>query len=330
MTIKELSEITGISNATISRVLKHGAKVSPEKLEILRKAIADSGDAKLQSKFESATQERKLIAFVVPDITNPFFTDVYRGAQTTLEPYGYELVILETNESTSREIRVLQVVQKLDTCGIIITPTSDGEPGLQCEQLLEGMRVPVVLVDRDVSHSSFDGVFIHNELGAYNAVKELIARGHRNIAIISGPLTTKPGRERQKGYLKALEDAGIPLNDAYVLEGDFSRDSGYHLTNRLLDEHPETTAIFSSNNMMTLGCLHALSDRGISPENDIEVISFDDVSDISDQASKITVVQRPTTEMGVTAAQIILDKCSRRDKVSNRRIILIPSLLRRR
>ena len=330
MTLKELSAATGISMATISRILNGSTRAGDDKLRILEEAIAASGDQKLQSKFESATQERKIIALVVPDITNPFFTDVLDGIRSVLRPCGYEIIIMDSEEDVQKEIDILRTLKQLKLSGVIITPTSDAEEGLQCENLLKELRVPVILVDRDVRNSSFDGVFVHNELGAYNGVTELIRRGHRNIGLIAGPYSSKPGRERQNGYVNALTDAQIPVEPRYMMPGDFSRKSGFDLTLRLLDTCPEVTAIFSSNNLMTIGCLQALNQRGLTPDVQVAVVGFDEVAQLMEQDPGITVVQRPTSEMGQAAAKIILDKCGSKGYASNRRITLIPGLLRKK
>lgn len=328
MTLKELSAATGISTATISRILNGSVRVKDDKLRILEKAIIESGDQRLHSKFEAVTQKRKIIAVVVPDITNPFFTDVFDGARSVLRPCGYEFIMMDSEEDVQKEINILHTLKQLKPSGVIITPTSDTEEGLQCENLLKELRVPVILVDRDVRNSSFDGVFVHNELGAYNGVTELIRRGHRNIGLIAGPFSSKPGRERQDGYINALTAAQIPVEPRYIMPGDFSRKSGFELTLRLLDTCPEVTAIFSSNNLMTIGCLQALNQRGLTADNQIAVVGFDEVAQLMEQDPGITVVQRPTNEMGEAAARIILDKCGSKGYSSNRRITLIPRLLR--
>ena len=325
MTLKELSEATGISIATISRILNGQTNCTPDKLKKLEAVIESSDDRKLQARFKAITEERKIIAVVVPDITNPFFTDVLKGIRSVLNQYDFELIIMDSEESVAKEVNILNTLKFFNLQGVIITPVSDAEEEFPAENLLGALHVPVVLVDRDVRSSSFDGVFVHNELGAHDGVMELIRNGHCNIGLIAGPVSSKPGRERQQGYINALREAGIAVNPDYIMPGDFSRQSGFGLANLLLDNHPEITAIFSSNNLMTIGVLQALRQRD---GKEIEVIGFDEISDLMEQNPGITVVQRPTKEMGEAAARIILEHCNCKGHWTNRRITLIPSLLR--
>lgn len=329
MTLKELSEATGISIATISRILNGQTNGNSDKLRRLEMAIEGSNDQKLLSRFRSISEKRKVIAVVIPDITNPFFTDVLKGVRGILHKHDYELIIMDSEENVDEEINILNTLKTLNLSGVIITPVSDADEECQSENILKDLRIPVVLVDRDVRSSSIDGVFVNNELGAYDGVMELIHNGHRNIGLIAGPTSSKPGRERLNGYVTALNEAGIAVDPDLIMPGDFSRKSGFELANRLLDAHPEITAIFSSNNLMTIGVLQALAQRD-DGRSGIEVIGFDEVSDLLDHDPGITVIQRPTKEMGETAAKIILERLDSKGRWTNRRITLTPSLLRAR
>ena len=226
MTLKELSEATGISIATISRILNGQTNGNSDKLRRLEMAIEGSNDQKLLSRFRSISEKRKLIAVVIPDITNPFFTDVLKGIRGILHKHDYELIIMDSEENVDEEINILNTLKTLNLSGVIITPVSDADEECQSENILKDLRIPVVLVDRDVRSSSIDGVFVNNELGAYDGVMELIHNGHRNIGLIAGPTSSKPGRERLNGYVTALNEAGTDLFKV-VATDLFSSDGQY-------------------------------------------------------------------------------------------------------
>ena len=327
MTLKELSAQSGVSIATISRILNNRAGVSQENLRKVTDAVREAGDEKLLKKLEAAGTDRRVIAVVVPDLSNPFFTAVIRGICSVMEKQNYGIIVCDTQESIDRELATLSMLKNMQITGLVITPTSDSdENGARCEAALKALKTPIILVDRDVQKSSFDGVFIDNERGALIGVSYLIQRGHSNIAVISGPTSSKPGRERLWGYKNALAQAGIALNKENIYEGDFSKACGYQKTCQILSRTDRPTAIFTCNNMMTLGCLQALRDHGLTPRTDIEVLSFDEIEDTADVSTKITCIRIATREMGEVAAEFMLERLGNNNYSSNRRINLIPEL----
>ena len=327
MTLKELSERSGVYIATISRIMNNRAGVSKENIEKVSRAVQRAGDEKLMKKLEAARSERRVIAVVVPDLSNPFFTAVIRGISAVLEKQNCNIIVCDTQESNLRELEIISMLRHMEITGLVITPTSDSDgDGARCEAALRAMKMPVILVDRDVQKASFDGVFIDNERGALIGVSYLLQKGHTNIAVISGPVSSKPGRERLWGYKNALSQAGVPLNRENIYEGDFSRDSGYEMTCRILERPDRPTAVFSCNNMMTLGCLHALRDKGLTVGEDIEVLGFDEIDDMAEMGARITCIRRATREMGQVAAEFMLERLGNNTYASNRRIHLIPEL----
>lgn len=329
ITIKDIAKYAGVSPATVSRVINNTTNVSEATknnvLEIIEKYnYSPNIFAKSLSKNESNT-----IGVIVPDVTNPFFGEVIKGVSEVADKNKLNMILCDTGEDSQKEERHLINLKSQRLKGLIITPTSDSnEFNSKHLKLLKDMGIPIVLIDRDVKRSNFDGVFIDNIKGAFDATTSLIENGHKKIALISGPENSKPGRDRKRGYIKAFETANIPLDEAIIFKGDFKLDSGYRYTKTILNMKDRPTAIFSSNNMMTLGCIKALNEYKFLIPKDISLIGFDDIETLNILGINISTIKRPTVEMGKIAMELLMERLIKKDndKENIKRIILEPQL----
>ena len=329
MTLKEIASAAGVSMATVSRVINRSGYVNEKTYQRVMEVATEGG------YFRDRRANKKpgnLVAVVVPDLANPFFVDVIRGIRSVVEKEKKEIIVMDSQEKVQVEKRILSRIQGFDLCGLVITPITDsGEEAEGQEALLKSMDVPVVLVDRDVKNAAFDGVFVDNVMGAFEGTSFLIQSGFREIAIVAGPRYSKPGRERVEGYLNALDKYRIPAREDWILEGDFSMEGGYALTNALLDQPSPPKAIFSCNNLMTLGCIRALRDRKmeIGGDDGFAVVGFDEVEALDVLGMKVPTVKRPTVEMGKTAAELLMRQVKdngQSGESPRRRIVLAPRL----
>jgi LacI family transcriptional regulator len=220
----------------------------------------------------------KIIALVVADINNPFFGEIVKGVNQVACLNGYTVFVCDTDEKAKNEISALEAIRRQHVCGLIITPVS--EQAVKNARLMEAIQnegTPVVLVDRDVKAAHFDGVFIDNYKGAFDGVEALIRAGHRKSGIIAGPETSKPGKDRLKGYLEAMRLYGIPVKDDYIQYGNFKWESGYNLTHRMMQKEDRPSAIFVSNNLMSVGCIKALTELKMYVPDHVSLVVFDDI-----------------------------------------------------
>ncbi len=272
----------------------------------------------------------EIIALVVADINNPFFSEIVKGVNKVAQMNGYTVFVCDTDEKVKTEISVLEAIRKQRVSGIIITPVS--EKASRNAQLLESLQkdgVPVVLIDRDMKVANFDGVFIDNYKGAFDGVEALIKAGHRKIGIIAGPATSRPGKERLKGYLEALRLYDIPVIEDYVMYGDFKWESGYNLTHRIMEKEDRPSAIFVSNNLMSIGCIKALSELKLYVPDDVSLLVFDDSVALDAYSQNISVISRSATQMGIEAAEILIEKIRSSEQTERqipKRIVLLPKL----
>jgi len=333
ITIKEIAKLSGVSQATVSRVINNSAPVNEETKKRIEQIIKDNNFTPNAVARGLSNKQTNTIGVLIPDISNPFFCEVLKGISCVAAENGLNIILCDTNENQQKEIDFLNNLKREQLKGLIITPISDtNEFNSDYTDLLEGMNEPITLIDRDVKYSNFDGVFIDNIKGAFDATTALINEGHKTIAIIAGPATSKPGRDRLRGYKKAHLRNDILINEELIYYGDFSLQSGYENTKKILNSKLKPTAIFSCNNLMTLGVLKALKELNLKTPNDISLIGFDDIEILDILGLGISAVSRPTFDMGKMAMEILIQQFNKNDKRKDNivnRITLIPELILR-
>ena len=326
--IRDIARVVGVSSTTVSRVLNDSGYVKDETKAAILKLIKElnytpSAVARSLSKNQSNT-----IGVIVPDIENPFFGEIIKGISSLVDEKNLNIILCDTNETVSREIKALKMLKEQRILGIIITPTNDtNEVNNEQLSVLENIGIPIVLIDRDVKQSNFDGIFIDNIRGAYEATSALIKEGHRKIAIIAGPNSSKPGRDRLIGYKKALRMNDIKLNERYLFCGDFKLDSGYKCTKEILKIQDRPTAILVCNNMMNLGSIKAIYENKLRIPKDMAIIGFDEVQMLDVVGLNISVVSSPNFKMGKKAIELLLKKLNKKEHTSTERITLLSQLI---
>ncbi|GKX28254.1 LacI family transcriptional regulator [Vallitalea longa] len=332
ITISDIAKKSKVSVATVSRVLNDSDKVKEQTKEKVLKAIKELNYAPSDIARSLSRNITNTIGVVVPDINNPFFGQVIKGISSVTDKNDLYMLLCDTDENEQKEMKFIEMLKRQRIRGLIITPTADNDKfNAKYLSILENLNVPVVLLDRDVKYSKFDGVFLDSISGTYDAIECFIKEGHRKIAIISGPLSSKPGRDRLRGYKKSLSMNGIEIDERYIFYGDFKLKSGYELTKQILKMDDPPTAIFVSNNMMNLGCIKALTEANVKIPEDMALIGFDEIELLSIMNMYISVVSRPTAQMGEVAMQILLDRLNEKnvDNHDTKRIILLPKLILR-
>lgn len=332
MKIKDIAQKTGVSLATVSRVLNNSGYVKKETRELVLKTAQELGATQDSVSKKNLKHKNEIIGVVIPDITNPFFGEVIKGINKVADNEKLNFILCDTDENVDKEIRYLEMLKEHDIKGLIITPATDqNEFNWNYLVQLDNMGIPIVLLDRDIKYSHFDAVFLDNIKGAFEAVEALIREGHEKIAIIAGPITSKPGRERVSGYQKALGMNGIQEDSKYIFYGDFRQESGYNLTKQIMNMKEPPTALFVSNNMMMIGCIKALFEMNIRIPQDIAIIGFDDIEMFNVMNLNISAVSRPTSLMGEEAMNILMERLNKNDDDNNtvKKIIMPPSLILR-
>ena len=326
--IYEIAKEAGVSIATVSRVMNRSCTVSEKSRQRVLDAVAKLNYVPNNAARSLSTSTSPSVGVVIPDINNPFFSRLLQGITRAADEMGLNIFLFGTDESSEREHRVLETMREHRLRGIIITPVSCQDTVTQ-ERLhnFQSLGIPVVLLDREVDSTVFDRVVTDDDEGVYRAVSELIRRGHRKIAIITGPDDSRPGRERLRGYCRALEEHGIALNPSYICKGDFMVNCAYEHTLALCDLPEPPTAIFASNNMTTYGCLKAFGERKIQPGVDMALFGFDNIEELGWLNYNISAVIRDVPQMGEQAMRLLMRRFDSREIPEKGTRICLPTEL---
>lgn len=325
MNIREIAKLAGVSSATISRVVNNSGYVGEETRQKVLSIVKKYNYVPSAIARSLSIQDSLSIGVIIPDIENEFFSKVMSGISEAAEKYSYNMIFMGTNETLEKEHSFLKIVESQRLKGVIITPISESDETTRMYlERFQTQGIPVVLIDRDVKGKKFDGVFVDNFKGAYDGVRELIKAGHKRIAIITGPETSRPGRERYKGYLAAMEDSGLEIKKEYIQRGDFKISKAYRCMGNLLKLQDPPSAIFTSNNLTTLGCLKYLTENKICIGEDISLFGFDDIDALQIIDYKISVIDRDAKEQGRRAMALLGEYFSenKNEKRKEKRIII--------
>lgn len=327
-TIRDVANRAKVSPATVSRVLNGNSYVKAETREKVQEVMQELQYIPTIAGRKFVGGSSRKLGMIVPDICNPFFSEVYYAGCLAAAEHDYQLLLYHSNESIASESMAIQSMLSDDIEGLLITPVADdNEVNLPLLRLVQERGIPIVFIDREMKKITCDGIFIDNVRGAYEATALLLNQGHRKIATVAGPYNTIPGRERLEGFLKAMKEFGSTVPPEYIQYGDFKSKSSYKITNRLLDLPNPPTAIFTCNNLTTVGCLKALMSRNKKIPKDISLVGFDEVELLETLGFNISVVARATSEMGRVAIQQVLSRISSpSESVVYQRIVLQPYL----
>lgn len=331
--IYDIAKKAGVSSATVSRVLNNKPHVREETKKKILDVIAAMNYTPNALARNLSTGNTFNIGFLIPDIENPFFSQLLRGLTNASERYGYNIFLYGTDDSVEKEHRFFRSVKAERLSGIIVIPI-DSNNTETCKRLqeFESAGVPVIIIDRGLKNCRLDGVFSEDFNGSYAAVECLLKEGHRRIATIKGPENSRPGNERQQGYLAALEKWGIKPESRYMLQGDFHEKLAYELMHTLMEQTEPPTAIFSSNNMTSLGCLHYITEKGLKLGEDISMIGFDDMEVLKYMNIHLSVVDRDVYRMGWNAIELLRKRLEELDSNNKNEIycrqeIFLPTKL---
>ncbi len=321
-TIRDVARQANVSTATVSRVLAD--------LNVVSDALAKRVHAAArQLKFQPNRVARNLrartthtIGVLIPNIQNPFFTGVIRGIEDLLSTNDYTMLLGNSDDNPSRETTYLDLLRAEGVGGLILVPTPESRKAYE-GVIASGM--PVVTIDQCIPDLGCDSVIVSNAEGAKTAILHLIATGHRRIAIITGPEGNYTATERLAGYELAMAEAQLPRSPALVRHAPFRSEGGYTAAQTLLALPQPPTAIFAASDMIALGTLRAVHERGLRIPHDMAVVSFDDMPWAAALAPPLTAISQPTREMGTAAARLLLDRI--RDASGAPRRVQMPTTL---
>lgn len=323
-TIRDVAERARVSVATVSAILNDNKYVSPELADRVRESIATL-QYRPNGLARSLKQQRAhILGLILSDITNPFFTTLVRAVEDTARGAGYTLLLGNTDEDAAKEEAYVELLRSRQVDGLILV-ASAGQHAYLPDLLAAGL--PVVCVDRSLASLGADSVLTDNVAGAYQAVAHLVALGHRRIGIVTGLPGVTSTYQRLDGYRQALAEHGIAWDADFVREGDSRMEGGARRAAELLALPERPTALFVTNNLMTIGAMRAIADAGLRCPEDVALIGFDDFEWASVFRPRLTTVRQPVYEIGKAAARLLIQRIERKRTGAATEILLPPTLI---
>lgn len=310
ITISEVARLANVSKATVSRVLNKSGYVGEETRKRVEAVIKQHHYCPSACAVNLSRQVSNTIGVVVPEIANPFFGQVLHGISEEIDSTDFTLLYFNSDNNSLKEEKAMLALEQQRVRGILLTPARDSDTKSLvrlCEEI-DRLNVPTVIMDRDFLGSKWDGVFFENYQSGYAAGKELIAAGNTKLGVITGDLNLKLARERYEGFLQAAQDLGHPVEKRFVFTSDFTIEGGYWATQQMLANQERPQAVLTCNNLISLGFLKAVTERGLKVGQDIAVIGIDQIPELDFVHFGFSCIERNAEEMGRLAVRVLLNR----------------------
>lgn len=303
ITIKEVSELAQVSQATVSRALNgHPTVKEINKIKVFE-AIEKLGYKPNAFAQALASSRSNSIGMLVGSLEGPFYGPLMHNAEDTVRKKNMHLIVTSGQESKEKEIDSIRFLQSKQVDGLIIHSDT-----LSDDELIKIAKetTATIILNRYIPELSNQCICIDNELGGYLATKYLLESGHTKVACITGQLSKIDSRDRLQGYRNALAEYGIRYDASLIAEGRFDHDGNHEKVKRLLDRDNGITAIFCQNDNIALAAYDVCSERGLTVGKDISLVGYDNDTYSQHIRPKLTTVNFPVIEMGIEAANCVL------------------------
>jgi LacI family transcriptional regulator len=324
VTIKDISREAGVSIASVSRVLNgdYGNVSEDTKNKILR--IAKEMNYRPNRLARGLVMNRtNIIGLIVPDIVNPYFAELAKGIENRADTYGYKLILCNTDENLEKEASYIDVLLEYNVDGVLITGNEKSMGNSILE--LKNCDIPLVSIDKDLGDEAYN-VYVGNLEGSYIAAEYLIKNGHRKIAFIGGEGIPGSRNLRLEGYLKALKEYDIPVDNNLIKVGTYQMETGYQYTNLLLEKGLDFSAVVCGNDLIAFGVLTAVKDKGLKVPENISIVGYDDIYITTMTEPKLTTIKQPLSEISSYATEVLV-KLIKKQPVEEKNKCFIPHLV---
>jgi len=299
-TIKDVAKRANVSTATVSHVINQTRFVADETKNSVFKAMEELGYVPNAIARGLRTRATRNIGLLVPDISNPFFSELAECIEAILEKKGFNLVLGNTHENPAIEERQIISMQSNQVQGIIMAPADRNR---DYSNLIDSDRVSVVFVDRKTEMGNYDAVLTEHRRAAYDATMALLKQGHQKIGFLGSTTKIYSNDERIEGYKKALQEANLEVQDSLIKKGHGSND-GQRMMSELIKEN-RPTAVFVANSSLVIGVYHALRKIDIETTGQLQIISFDDNPWAEVMSPPLTTIRQPIEEISRIAVETL-------------------------
>src|ERR1700740_2280479 len=301
--IYDVARESGVSFFTVSAVVNKKTHVGKRLRERVETAIRKLNYRPNLIARSLANRRTHTIGMIVPDIGNPFFPLVVRGAEDAAQKHGYNLLLCNSDDILDKEERAVELLLSKRVDGILLTKAA-GDFRPPVKQMIKEVDIPFVLVMRTYPALTNDAIITDDYHGAYEAVCHLARAGRQRIGLISGPLKISNAKERWRGFHDALKAEGLACDSKLVIEGDYRIESGFRGGHALLSYRPD--GVYVANHLMTIGLLKAAEEMGLSCPEDFGLVSFDDYPWLSIFRPRLTTVELPKHQLGSEAVELLI------------------------
>jgi LacI family transcriptional regulator len=324
--VVDVARQAGVSVGTVSNVLNRPERVSPVTRERVLRAIEELGFVRNEAARQLRSGRSRTIGLIVPDVGNPFFTDLAAGVESAASAAGLSVVLCNSCDDQTREDHYLSLLQEQRSYGILITPV-----GEKSKRIAEVRRrgIAVVFADRR-SGKRQCSVSVDDVVGGELAAAHLIALGHRRVAFVGGPLTTRQVADRLAGARAAVHSARLSPDVIMLMETvELNFAAGRHAGEQIaaMPQEVRPTAAFCANDLVAIGVLQEMTRRSLRVPADLAIVGYDDIEFAASAAVPLSSVRQPRAQLGQAAAELLIEEVSAPDPHHHRQIVFEPELI---
>jgi LacI family transcriptional regulator len=324
VSMKDVAARASVSLGTVSNVLNHPDLVAlPTRLRV-EEAIRDLGFIPSAAAQQLRVGRAKVLGLVVPDIANPFFTEVARGAEDSALESGYVVILCNSDEQAEREDRYLAVLESQRVGGILITPA---RKSLKPLERLIANGVAVTLLDNAAPSQDVCSASVDDTLGGMLAAEHAIGLGHTQLVWLAGPRDIPQVADREAGIMRAARKAKVTVRR--IAAGQMTAAAGESAMADALAKGIDMTALLCANDLLALGAVRSLTRAGLGVPKDVSVIGYDDIEFAANAAVPLTSVRQPKYELGYAAAKLVIGECEDPGTHAHQRVQFQPQLIER-
>ncbi|OIV36876.1 LacI family transcriptional regulator [Mangrovactinospora gilvigrisea] len=335
VSIKDVARRAGVSIGTVSNVVNRPSLVSESTRERVRAAIRELGYVRSETARQLRAGQSRVIALLVLDMTNPFFVDVAHGAEREAREQGLGVMFCNSDQDPEEEAAYLSLFAEQRVRGVLITPATEGDAALAVLSGFSRHGIPHVLVDRLVPADRACSVSVDDVTGGSLAAAHLFGLGHRRIGYVTGPLRMAQCADRLRGARAAAAEAGLDEDAVRVEErGALTVAEGRAAAHALLSGAAQAwpTAVFCANDLLALGVLQVMVERGVRVPDDMAIVGYDDIEFAAAAAVPLSSVRQPARLIGRTAARLLIEETdpATAPEHHHQRVVYEPELVVRR
>lgn len=304
VTIKNIAKEAGVSVTTVSLILnKKDVNFAKETVDKVWQVVKEKNYMPNQIAACMKTKRSKTIGVIIPDIQSPFFSEAVKYIEREVKKRNYNMLLCCSYWNVEEDLKYIRLLRTKGIDGLIIALAGDSERNGILVDTLNDCGMPFISLDRWVEGLQCARVSIDHNMGGYIATKYLIEKGHTKIGCITGAMSSYTARRREKGYRQAMLEAGLPIKEEWIYEGDYQFQGGYDGGKALLKT--DVTAIFASNDVMAYGLYRAAEEECKRIPDDISIIGFDDLQFSSMLAVPLTSVRQSVEELAIKATECL-------------------------